>query len=87
MPDIFVVYSFHIFLRNGSNSAPNSVRNLLHLQLEVISISVYFSCLPGMPAELVNLCDWMNGNKRDHSGDVVMSNPTHASNGEVIDLG
>ena len=40
-----------------------------------------------MPAELVNLCDWMNGNKRDDSGDVVMSNPTHASNGEVIDLG
>lgn len=46
-----------------------------------------FDCPRGMPAELVNLCDWMNGNKRDDSGDVVMSNPTHASNGEVIDLG
>lgn len=47
-----------------------------------------FDCPKGMPAKLVNLCDWMNGNKRDKSGDVVLSNPTHdAANGDVIDLG
>lgn len=47
-----------------------------------------FDCPKGMPEKLVNLCDWMNGNKRDKEGDIVLSNPTHdVANGDVIDLG
>jgi len=49
-----------------------------------------FDCPKGMPGRLVNLCDWMNGNKRDKDGDVVISNINNANdaaNGDVIDLG